>query len=89
MSIKKPRFTLGFSLLCKTKLFVELVNTSAGINKLLLSGKEWVALGADFHLYVLLCRASFDYVAACTFDSGGLVIRMNCVLHVVTAFSFI
>ena len=45
---------LFFTLLVKIVLLLELVNTSACVNQLLLSCKERVALRADFNLYILL-----------------------------------
>ncbi len=41
--------------LFKTELLIETVNTSAGINKLLLAGEERMAVGTNFDLDVALC----------------------------------
>lgn len=86
-----PPHTLrrGYSLLAllQVELLVELVNASAAVDKLLLTGEERVALGTDLHLYILLCGTGFDHVAAGALDSGGLVIGMDPFFHDVTAFS--
>ena len=62
-------------------LLVELVNTAAGVDQLLLAGVEGVALGADFHGDVLLGGAGLDDSAASALDGGLLVIGMDSFLH--------
>ena len=75
-----------WSLKCNLKLLnavllVELINTTAGINELLLAGVEGMALGADFNGDALTGRTGLDGCAACALDNGGLVIRMDSFLH--------
>ncbi len=82
-------FSLKLLALLQVELLVELVNTTAAVNKLLLTGEERVALRADFHLNILLCGTGFNYVAAGTFNGSGLVIGMDSLFHYVTAFSHI
>ena len=41
--------------LLQAEALVEAINTSTGVNQLLLAGIERVALGANFHTNVLLC----------------------------------
>ena len=69
-------------LLASLKSLLELVNTSAGINKLLLTGEEGMALRANFnsHLsaYCGLCCYCF---ATSALDDYFLVIRMDSCLH--------
>ena len=67
--------------LFQAKLLVELVNTAACIDQLLLSRKERVTLGADFNLDILFGRTSLDDLAACTSDSGLLVVWMDSFFH--------
>ena len=62
-------------------LLVELINTAAGVDQLLLAGVEGVALGADFNGDVLLGGAGLDDGAASALDSGLLVLRMDSFLH--------
>ena len=64
-------------------LLVELINTAAGVDQLLLAGVEGVALGADFNGDVLLGGAGLDDVAAGASDGGLLVIGMDSFLHCV------
>ena len=45
-------------LLLQAETLVEAINTSTGVNQLLLAGIERVALGADFNANVLLGGAS-------------------------------
>ena len=63
-------------------LLVELINAAAGVNQLLLTGVEGVALGADFNGDVLLGGAGLYNGTACALDSGGLVIGVDSCLHV-------
>lgn len=80
-------FSFDISLLLQTELLVELVNTSAAVDKLLLTCEERVAFRADFHFNILLGGTGFDYVSACALNSGGLIIGMDSFFHYVTAFS--
>lgn len=61
----------------KTVALVEAIYTSAGINELLLTGEEWVALRADFNLDVLLGGGGLNDVAAGAGDGSGFVVRMD------------
>ena len=65
---------------------VETVNTSTGVNQLLLAGIERVALGADFNTDLLLGGAGGEGVAASATDGGLLVLRMDAFFHVVHLF---
>ena len=69
------------TLLLDAVLLVELINTAAGVNQLLLAGVEGVALGADFNGDVLLGGAGLDDGAASASDGGLLIIRMDSFLH--------
>ena len=62
-------------------LLVELINTAAGIDQLLLASVEGVALGADFNGDVLLGGTGLIDGAASTLDGGGLIIRVDIFLH--------
>ena len=73
-------------LLLQTKSLVETVNTSTGVNQLLLAGIERVALGADFDSDVLLGGTSGKDITACTADSSLFVLGMDTFLHVVHLF---
>ena len=68
-------------LLLDAVLLIELINTAAGINELLLAGVEGVALGADFNGDALTGGAGLDGGAACALDNGGLIVRMDSCLH--------
>ena len=74
------------SFLLQVESLVETVNTSTGVNQLLLAGIERVALGADFNSDVLLGGAGRKDVATGTADSGLFVIGMDTFLHVVHLF---
>jgi hypothetical protein len=61
---------------------LELIHTSAGVNKLLLAGEERMALGANFNLDLAALGGLGLYsFAACASDDAGLVIRMDSVFH--------
>ena len=61
---------------------LELVKTSASINKLLLTGEEGVALGANFNSdFATLGGLGSNYLAASATDYTLFVIRMNSRLH--------
>ena len=83
-----------FRLLCMTsasvEALVEALDTSAGIDQLLLAREERVALGADFNLDVLLGGEHLDHVAAVAGDGGLFAFRMDAFLcHVIfTSFRF-
>ena len=72
--------------LLQAKTLVEAINTSTGVNQLLLAGIERVALGADLNTNVLLGGTSSKSVATCTADSGLFVLGMDTFLHFVHLF---
>ena len=67
------------------KTLLELVNTSACIDKLLLAGEEGMALGANFYAYLTVCvalgRTGGNSFAACAADSYFFVFGMYSSLH--------
>ena len=67
--------------LLKAKLLVELGNTSAGIDQLLLAREEGVTLRADFHANVLLRGTCLNYITAGAFNRSLLIIGMDTFLH--------
>ena len=72
--------------LLQAEALVEAINTSTGVNQLLLAGIERVALGADFNLNVLLGGTSGKLVATSTTDSGLFVSGMDAFLHFIHLF---
>ena len=64
-----------------TEAFVESVDSSCGINELLLTCVEWVASRTDFNMDVRNCRACLDYVAALTSDFCQFVLWVNSLFH--------
>ena len=76
----------GLVILLDTESLVETVNTSTGVNQLLLAGIERVALGADFDLDVLLGRTGSKNVTTSTTDGGLFIVRMDAFSHVVHLF---
>lgn len=61
--------------------FLESVNTSAGIDKLLLTCEERVAVGADIDSEVVARRASLERCAASALNNDGLIVGMDSLLH--------
>ena len=70
-----------FDLFLDAVTLIEAINTSAGINQLLLSGEERMAFGADFNLDVLGSGAGLNNVAASTLDGSGLILGVQIFLH--------
>ena len=69
-------------LLCSLQTLLELVNASAGINKLLLAGKERMALRANFNADdTALGRTGLDFFAACALDSDFAIVGMESFFH--------
>ena len=75
-----------FLLLLQAKTLVEAINTSTGVNQLLLAGIERVALGADLNTNVLLGGASRKDVATSTADRGLFIFGVDTFLHFVHLF---
>lgn len=69
------------ALLAQTELLVEAADTPAGIEHLLLTGEEGVALCANFHADILLGRTGVVNGTASATDGGLLIIRMDSFLH--------
>ena len=61
----------------------ELVHASAGVNKFLLAGEVWMALGADFNSKFLhvLRRAGLESVSASADDCDVMVLWMDTFFH--------
>ena len=68
-------------LLAHVVALLESVNTSAGVNQLLLTSVEGVALGANFDVDLGLGRTSLNDVAACAGDGAVNVVRMDTLFH--------
>ena len=79
-----PACNIDKYLLVETETLLETVNTSAGINELLLAGEERMALGADFNSDILLSGTGLDHVAAGTGDRGLLIVGMDTLSHCLT-----
>ena len=70
-------------LLGRLQSSLELINASAGVNKLLLTGEEGVALGANINsLLAALGRSGLYNLTARATNGANLVIRMDSVFHV-------
>jgi len=67
--------------LVEVKFLLELINTSACVNKLLLAGEERMAFRTNINLYVILYGFGNIFGATSTLNSGGLVIGMDTLLH--------
>ena len=63
--------TVRIIFLLNAESLVETVNTSTGVNQLLLAGIERVALGANFHTDILLGRTGGKDVATGATDVTG------------------
>ena len=74
------------SSLLQAESLVEPINTSTGVNQLLLAGIERVALGADFNSDVLLSGTGRKDVATGTANGSLFVIGMDTFLHFVHLF---
>ena len=84
---KSPyRVRYGLAFLLQAKTLVETVNTSTGVNQLLLAGIERVALGADLNTDVLLGGTGGKNVTTSTTDGGLFVVRMDAFFHLVHLF---
>mgnify|MGYP004576137819 CR=1 FL=1 len=68
-------------LLVQIKSLLKAVNASASIYKLLLTGKERMALGTNLDRDILLRRRRFINRAASTTDRRRYVLRMDSFLH--------
>src|SRR5512143_577856 len=61
--------------------FPEFVDAAFGINELLFSGVEGVAVRADVELHVLLGGPDLERFAACAVNRRHLVVGMNTLFH--------
>ena len=70
-------------LLGRSQSSLELVNASACVNELLLTGEEGMALGADINSLLAALGGSGLYnLTACATNGANFVIRMDSVFHV-------
>jgi len=64
---------------CKTLL--KSINASAGINELLLTSEEGVALGANFYIHIALNGMGNNSLATSALNGSNLVLGMNSGFH--------
>ena len=67
--------------LVEVELLLELIYTSACINKFLFAGEERMAFRTDIDLDIILNGLGNIFGATSTLDSGGLVIGMKTLFH--------
>ena len=69
--------------LVETVSLFEFVHASAGVNKFLLAGEVWMALGADFNSEFLhvLRRAGLESVSASADDCDVMILGMDTFFH--------
>ena len=72
--------------LLQAEALVETINTSTGVNQLLLAGIERVALGADFNSDILLGGAGGKNIATSTANCSLFVVGMDAFSHFVHLF---
>ena len=82
---------MQYLLFCCSKLFdvellLELINTTAGINELLLTGEERMALRADINAKIVLCGSCNESFAASALNCYFLIFRMVIFLLVFPSF---
>lgn len=75
-----PLLPLMYEILDAKALF-ETINTSAGIDHLLLAGIERMAFGADINTDILLYGASFKRFTAYAANGGRSVLGVDVLLH--------
>ena len=68
-------------LFAHVETLLEPIDASAGVNQLLLAGKEGMAIAADFHVDLLLGGTDLELIAAGTLDGGHLIVGMNTLFH--------
>ena len=68
----------------KIETLVETINTSAGINELLLTCKERMALRANINLEFALCGSGCESMATSTLYNCFVVFGMEILLHLTT-----
>ena len=70
-----------------TVSFLELINTAARIDKLLLAGKEGMALVADIHFkrFDVLGSTCLESCAASAYYRNFVIVRMYIGLHIFTS----
>ena len=70
------------NLFCRFQTLLKLVETTTGVNKLLLTGEEGMALRANFNAhFAALGRSGLGLGAASTLDSYFIIFGMDALLH--------
>mgnify|MGYP003310314482 CR=1 FL=1 len=67
--------------LLQIESLVETVDTSTGINQLLLAGIEGMAVAADFHADIGLGGTGLELVTTSALDGGHLIVGMDTLFH--------
>ena len=72
---------LSEAFLLDVVLLLELINASARVNELLLTGEEGVAIGAYFYLNVLFSGTCFKCSSARALDRCCFILGMDSLFH--------
>ncbi len=67
-------------------LLVEPLNSTGGIEELLLAGEERMAFRADFHLQIARCGSRFEHIATDAGNNRPLIVGMYAFFHQNTPF---
>ena len=79
------RLMLG-NILLHVEALLEAIDATACIDELLLSGKERMALGANFNTDILLGGAGLDNITASAGNGSLAIVRMDLFLHLIHLF---
>ncbi len=74
--------------LLDVELLLELVNSSACVNKLLLAGEERMTLRADINAKIAFCGFCNESFAASALNSNFVIFRMEIFFHEFPSLSF-
>jgi len=81
LTVFKMQHKLFWQRLCEIELLFELVNSSACVNKLLLTRKERMALRAYINAQLGLCGTCLESFAASTLYRCFYIFRMYSLFH--------
>jgi len=76
-----PKVHIYRALLVHSKTLFKAVNPAAAVNQFLGSGKEWVALGANFHANIFFSGSCVNLEPTRATNSRGLVVGMYSLSH--------
>ena len=74
---RKEKLSLGFSRRLLPIFSAKFFYAAGGVDKFLLAGEKWMAVGADFQMQITNRGTCFERASTCAGNGADVILRMN------------